>query len=101
MIVKNPKKQTMEEIRKEYDGYCVCIADRETNERDWTLAGKVIIYDKWMDDVWEQAKTLSETGDIFNEDWEFTNLAGFGDFIGSGILHVISFEDDFNKEVII
>ena len=92
MIVKNPKRQTMKEIEKEYDGYCVCIADREEDETGWTLAGKVIIYDKWMTDVREQAKTLAD--DIFSQGWKFTNLAGFGDFIGSGIVEVISFEDD-------
>ena len=92
MIVKNPKRQTMEEIEKEFDGYCVCIADRETDETGWTLAGKVIIYDKWMDDVWKQAKTFSEN--IFAKGWKFTNLAGFGDFVDSGIVEVISLEND-------
>ena len=90
MIVQNPKMQTMKEIRKEFDGYCVCIADRQTNERDWTLAGKVIVYDKWMKDVWEQSDTIPR--EKYPGGWHFTDLTNFDGIVGSGIIEVISLE---------
>ena len=90
MIVANPKMQTMEEIRKEFDGYCVCIADRKTNERDWTLAGRVIVYDKWMEDVWDQADTIPR--ELYPGGWDLTDLTNFGEF--SGIVEVVSLEKD-------
>ena len=90
MIVQNPKMQTMKEIRKEFDGYCVCIADRQTNERDWTLARKVIVYDKWMKDVRAQAKTIPR--EKYPGGWHFTDLTNFDGIVGSGIIEVISLE---------
>ena len=92
MIVTNPKMQTMEEIEREFDGYCVCIADRETNERDWTLGGKVIVYDKWMTDVWDQSDTIPK--EKYPGSWHFSDLTNFDELVSSGIVEVVSLEND-------
>ena len=86
MTVQNPKKQTIEEIKKEFKGYCVLIVDRDTNERDTTLAGKVIVYDKWMKDVWEQMEIIPR--EKYPGVWDTDDFTEFEDYIDSGIIEV-------------
>ena len=87
MIVQNPKKQTIEEIKKEFKGYCVLIVDRDVNERGTTLAGRVIVYDKWMKDVWEQMETISqEDYPGLWDSWDLTESEGY---VYSGVSEVI------------
>lgn len=87
MIVQNPKKQTVEEIKKEFRGYCVCIEDIDRDERGRMLRGTVVVFDKHMRDVWEQADTIPEGK--YSGIGRFANLTESEDYIYSGVSEVI------------
>ncbi|MCL1999188.1 MAG: hypothetical protein FWG65_10520 [Turicibacter sp.] len=93
MIIQKPKRYTYSEMEKEFDGQCVCVIDCERDETTRFLAGRVVVADPSMDNVYKEARTLKNQG-LYSGSWAYKNFAGFGDFIGSGIVEVISYEDD-------
>ena len=54
MEILNKKRQTLEEMRKEFKGYCVCIIDCKKNSRGLVAEGIAILKDEWMDNVFDE-----------------------------------------------
>ena len=54
MEILNKKRQTLEEMKKEFKGYCVCAIDCRPDSRGFMADGIAIIKDEWMSNVFEE-----------------------------------------------
>ena len=89
MLVQNPVRETWNEIRKKYEGYCIFIA----NCSDDGVRPKA-------GEVWAYGKTLAELNSLVDHFFDmedtgmgihsFITLTGFGDI---GLMHVVPIND--------
>ena len=89
MLVQNPIRETWNEIKNKYDGFCIFVA----NCSDDGVRPK-------MGEVWAYSKTLSELNSIVDHFFEmedidmgihsFITLTDFGDI---GLMHVVAIND--------
>ncbi|MCL2016300.1 MAG: hypothetical protein FWG68_08670 [Defluviitaleaceae bacterium] len=95
MIIAEPRKYTYEEMKREFKGNCVCAEVVERDERNWMKIGIVLIVAPMMDTVFEEAQLLEKQGSRkpFST-WSYENFVGFPDGIFTGIVQVVSHEDD-------
>ena len=60
MLVTNPVRESYDEIREKYDGYCVLVIESDRDEIDFGT-GKAFAYDE------DLATLTGETMDLINE----------------------------------
>ena len=61
MIIENPVRETYEEIRNKYDGYCVLVIECDRKKEDFGSA-KVLAYDRNLADLTaETIRLLNQT----------------------------------------
>ena len=93
MEIIDKKRQTLEEMKKEFKGYCICAVDCRPDNRGFMADGVAIIKDKWMINVEnefdEYEKRNSVIGKVYFED--FTDTMAL---INSGLVMVIPHETD-------
>ena len=93
MEILNKKRQTLEEMKKEFKGYCVCAIDCRPDSRGFMADGIAIIKDEWMDNVEDEfdeyEKKNTVTGKVYFED--FTDTLAL---VNSGLVMVIPHETD-------
>ena len=92
MEILNKKRQTLEEMKKEFKGFCVCAIDCRPDSRGFLADGIAIIKDEWMDNVEDEfdeyEKRNTVQGKIYFEDFTDTQA-----IINSSMM-VISYESD-------
>ena len=93
MEIVNKKRQTFEEMKEEFKGYCVCAIDCRPDSRGFMADGIAILKDEWMDNVFDELdeyeKRNTVTGKVYFED--FTDKLAL---INSGLVMVIPHEKD-------
>ena len=63
MIVENPVRETYEEIRNKYDGYCVLVIECEQKKMNFG-SGKAIAYDKSLGNLSKETVDFVENNEV-------------------------------------
>jgi hypothetical protein len=78
MLIENPVRESYEEIREKYDGYCVLVIECDKEKMDFGT-GKAIAYGDKL------AALTKETRDIISGDVGIFMYCTFTDFGGFGV----------------
>jgi hypothetical protein len=54
--------ETYEEMKKNHDGFCVCVVDCEFAEFDVLIRGRAVLKFRYMDDVLDEMSNLQKKG---------------------------------------
>jgi hypothetical protein len=79
ILVENPVMQTREEVRRDFDGWCVCVMYCTRKRRgDFFQKGKVVAKAKWEKELRDVYSLLKEKySDSVDTSWEdFTHSTG-------------------------
>ena len=83
MLVENPIRESYEEIREKYDGYCVLVIECVSNKQNFEF-GKVIAFDKNLAKLSKDTRKLIE-GDIGI--FAYKTFTDFGNFSPIQVVH--------------
>ena len=92
MEILDKKRQTLEEMKREFRGYCVCAIDCRPDSRGFMADGIAIIKDEWMSNVFDELDKYEKKNTV-------SGMVCFEDFtdtltlLNSGMV-VISHESD-------
>ena len=82
VIIKNPIRETYNEIESKYDGFCVLVIECE-NEKQNFGSGKVLAYDKSL------PKLIKSTQNLLNDGFGICAYKTFTDIGSLGPIQVV------------
>ena len=83
MLVSDPARESYEEIREKYDGYCVLVIDCDSKKPNFG-SGMAIAFDKSLAELIKETQALIE-GDVGT--FVYSTFTDFGNFAPIQVVH--------------